>query len=234
MSRNSLLLLASVLLSSSCASHKQLAQDERMDVLNACPGVAAWDRQHHKGNSKATEMKDQSLPALPLLREQILEMAEQDQIAREEASSVPFDINSQEFKKIEGIDAANLVALRKLVDRYGFPTASQIGSDGLSALWLLVQHSSRDTDFQEMALESFMRPASEINKSEVAMLVDQIRIAKNQPQMYGTQIRRVDGKPVPYPIDNPDSVDSRRAEMNLMPLSAYLCAIAETYSIKNK
>ena len=233
MSRNSLLLLASVFIVTSCANKKSLTQDDRAAVLSACPDVAAWDKKQNSSNTKEAAMKDQSPLGLPLLREQVLKMADQDQIAREEASRVPFDINSPVFKKIEEVDAINLVELRKIVDKYGIPNVSQIGSDGMSALWLLVQHASRDIDLQEKALESFTQPAGDINKSEVAMLVDQVRIAKNQPQLYGTQIRQIDGKPIPYPIENSAFVDTRRAEMNLMPLSAYLCAITETYINKN-
>ena len=46
---------------------------------------------------------------------------------------------------------------------------------------------------------------------------------EGRPQRYGTQVGDVqDGEPVPWPIEEPNRVDERRAEIGLPPLSEYL------------
>lgn len=50
-----------------------------------------------------------------------------------------------------------------------------------------------------------------------------MRIADGLPQLYGTQLRRVNDSALePLPIEDPDHVDERRAAFGLGPLRDYV------------
>ena len=64
----------------------------------------------------------------------------------------------------------------------------------------------------------------EVPKSRLAFLLDRIQLCRNEPQVYGTQLRpnQETGRLELYPLLDPVNVDSRRAEMGLEPLEMYL------------
>ena len=49
-----------------------------------------------------------------------------------------------------------------------------------------------------------------------------VLLAEGKPQEYGTQVTARDGQHVPRNLRDPDTVDQRRAEMDLTPLADYL------------
>jgi hypothetical protein len=126
-------------------------------------------------------------------------------------------------------DGARTARLAEIVEEYGWPTQSLVGVDGATAAWVIAQHSDQDVEFQERALE-LMREAvedSEADSTELAYLEDRVAANRGEPQIYGTQIGCVDGEAVPGQIADEESVDERRAEAGLQPLSEYLEELAE-------
>ena len=65
--------------------------------------------------------------------------------------------------------------------------------------------------------------ANDASRGDLAYLIDRVRVAKNQPQLYGTQLGADEnGELAPRtPIEDPNNVDSRRAEMGLSTLAEY-------------
>ncbi|MEM8601481.1 MAG: DUF6624 domain-containing protein [Bacteroidota bacterium] len=122
------------------------------------------------------------------------------------------------------IDSLNTAWLKGVVAERGWPKASEVGEQGASDAWLLVQHADRDRAFQREVL-GLMEAAvaeGEASGSDFAYLTDRVRLAAGEPQVYGTQLKVVDGRPVPREIEDADGVDARRAAVGLNSLSDYI------------
>ncbi len=61
----------------------------------------------------------------------------------------------------------------------------------------------------------------EVSPGDVAYLTDRVLVNEGKPQVYGTQFHEVNGHPEPRPIEDPDSVDVRRAGVGLGTLAEY-------------
>jgi Family of unknown function (DUF6624) len=92
---------------------------------------------------------------------------------------------------LEGMatDSANTVWLKALVTRVGWPDSVRFGADGARAAFLIVQHADADPAFQAAMLPLLAAAAQrgEIARTELAYLVDRVRVKQGSPQVYGTQ-----------------------------------------------
>lgn len=149
-------------------------------------------------------------------REVILQMAEADQEMRRAAASgeVEFDAS---------VDRDNTEKMTAIIDRIGWPTASKVGAEAAEKAWLLVQHADHDRAFQRRCLDEMKSFGSEeVTMVNVAYLEDRIRVGEGGLQLYGTQFgESEDGTFGPKPIENPEGLDARRAEMGLEPFANY-------------
>ena len=121
-------------------------------------------------------------------------------------------------------DSAVLARLRTLAATRGsaWPTRSVVGASGVRALWVLAQ---RDTALQRTALHRMMESGpGEALPADVAVLEDRVRLQSGRKQLYGSQLRTVNGTLAPAPIEDSAHVDMRRDAAGLPPLSRALCA----------
>lgn len=182
----------------------------------------------------------QLTPADPALRQELLDMMAADQKAREaliklikpgsqvvataETMTVMLDVKQ--------LDATHTARMKEIVEEHAGPGTSLVGQDGAHAAWILVQHADDDPEFRQQVL-SLLRAAmetGEASKSDYALLVDRVRIAQGQPQVYASQFEQTpDGQWVPRPTEDLEHVDERRAEMSLPPLAKYRKLIAQMY-----
>ncbi len=128
------------------------------------------------------------------------------------------------WKIINEKDSINLIKITKLLDRYGWLGTDVIGEQGNSTLFLVIQHS--DITTQEKYLP-MMREAVKNGKakgSALALLEDRVALRKGKKQIYGSQIGRDNETKLYYvsPLEDPDNVDKRRAEVGLQPLADYV------------
>ncbi|SEM26196.1 hypothetical protein SAMN05428989_3547 [Pseudoxanthomonas sp. GM95] len=132
--------------------------------------------------------------------------------------------NKALLEEITEIDADNLAWLKQVVDRQGWPTITQVGPDGAGSFWLLAQHADSDPAFQERVL-SLMTPLVTQREAlgyQLAYLTDRVRRARDEPQVYGTQLEIVNDRIVPETLQAPEQVDARRAGVGLGPLNEYI------------
>ena len=63
-----------------------------------------------------------------------------------------------------------------------------------------------------------------VNGSSLALLEDRVALRQGKKQIYGSQIARDPETQTHYvlPLDDPDNVDKRRAEVGLEPLANYV------------
>jgi hypothetical protein len=217
-----------LIFSSICQAQTPEAEKERLRL--ACTGIAEWEA--HKVATPAMEATGRV--SRPELRNDLLSREARDQKARDALNDQSGKDLSAAAKAAAAVDAGNLKVLRRVFAQYGSPSPEMIGSDGVLAFWLLVQHADRDVELQEKVLQSLMAARKGIPLDEIAVLTDRVRVNKGQSQLYGTQFHEVDGRLVPIPIENEAALAQRRQAMNLMPLSDYECALKATYNISDK
>jgi hypothetical protein len=154
-------------------------------------------------------------PANPGLRGDLLKMQEELNGSLRQARAAAGS-DQRSARRVNEIDAANTRGMRKIVDEFGWPTISMVGTDGSDAAGMLVQRA-RDLPFMERCLK-LMEPLSargEVSKLDVAFLTDLVLVRRRLPQRYGTQGKQVGGDYVLDPIEDPEHVEARRAAMGL-------------------
>lgn len=153
--------------------------------------------------------------AEPELREELLAMQAEDQAER-----------SGEGGGASG-DAERTARLGEIFDEFGWPGIDLVGEDGSTAAWTIAQHSDLDVAFQERALGLLGDAVDDGQASpgDLAYLTDRVAANRGEPQVYGTQVGCVDGEAQAGPLEDPETVDERRAEAGLDPLADYLAEL---------
>ncbi|WP_392543546.1 DUF6624 domain-containing protein [Oryzobacter telluris] len=165
------------------------------------------------------------------LRAELLAMLVQDQAVRT-GKAPPGDPRTPDELAADWdeTDRRNTARMVEVMDEHGWPGWRLVGSDGAFAAWVLVQHADLDLPVQErgLALMTAAVEKGDADPSDHAYLVDRVRVAKGQPQVYGTQWGSdAAGNPEPRtPIEDPAMVDVRRAAVGLKTIDAYLEELA--------
>ena len=195
--------------------------------------------------SETTEDKQQQEVAQPELRAELLRRVEVDQKARmellkwmKESGQNPNKLTDSaqhpRLEELSRVDKENTKRLQEIVGQFGWPGKTLVGVDGAHAAWLLLQHADRDPAFQKKGLELMKQaPQGEVSLQDVAYLTDRVSMKESGKQVYGTQVRQVDGKWEPQPLVDPDAVDKLRAEAGLPPLAEYLKLVEKMYSAQS-
>jgi hypothetical protein len=130
----------------------------------------------------------------------------------------------EHWKLISEKDSINLIKVKAILDKYGWLGADIVGKQGNTTLFLVIQHSDQATQEKYLPM---MREAVKNGKAhgyDLALLEDRVALGQGKKQIYGSQIGRDPETQVYYisPLEDPDNVDKRRAEVGLGPLSEYV------------
>ncbi len=115
--------------------------------------------------------------------------------------------------------------LSEIMDAHGWPTAELVGEDAARAAWLIAQHADRQLDVQRRALRLMEQAVADgaVSPRDLAFLQDRTLVNEGKMQIYGTQIAGVkDGAPIPWPCEEPERMDERRAEVGIPPFAEYI------------
>jgi hypothetical protein len=135
-------------------------------------------------------------------------------------------------EKVKGEDRKNVLWVKGVVDKHGWPGKSLVGAASAHDAWLLVQHADADRDFQQTCLSKMEAlPKGEVEPRDVAYLTDRILVGTGKKQKYGTQAGIKDGKAVAAPIEDEERVDERRKSVGLGPLEPYLKELEVVYGV---
>jgi len=126
------------------------------------------------------------------------------------------------WSKIDKQDAANLIKVKEIIDKYGWLGADVIGEQGNATLFLVIQHSDIKTQEKYLPMMKEAVKNKKASASELALLIDRIEVRNGRPQIYGSQISEKDGKYTIDPIVDEINVNKRRAEVGLEPLEEYV------------
>jgi hypothetical protein len=164
------------------------------------------------------------------LRAELLEMGKLDQGVRERIMVLlrdagPDALSSDELRALaqeqQQVDEKNFLRLEEIVREHGWPNAELVGEEANGVAWLLLQHANIDRQKRYLAL---LRPtvAGIKERASVAMLEDEIALAEDGKQIYGTEITLANGKAAVAPVADPAQIDARRAAVGLPPMEEYL------------
>ncbi|HUO83883.1 MAG TPA: DUF6624 domain-containing protein [Thermoanaerobaculia bacterium] len=178
-------------------------------------------------------------PADPALRERLLELLMDDQnvrlwVIQQTAPGRPEDpVSPALIESVERVDRSNAGKLQSIIDQYGWPSAATVGEDGMEAVFVIVQHADHDPAFQARCLAAAEQAyrSREMDGETFALLIDRTRVNAGRPQLYGTQVRVIDGHLEALPIEDAGNVDSRREGLGLTPLSKHLDDMRRTYGL---
>lgn len=170
----------------------------------------------------------------PALREELLKMRAADQQARAECSKGTGD---EQLKclvaTLEKVDKPNTARLNEIYARSGFPTAAQVGRDGVEAFLLILQHSP-DEELRRKCLKPVGKAyqRQEITAIEYAGYVDRIRVRQNKPQLYGSNFDMTAGRLVMSAVKDRKNLDRRRLKLGLPTIAEYAAKLKEVYNLE--
>jgi hypothetical protein len=167
----------------------------------------------------------------PVLQKQLLNMAQQSQqiqaMQKGDATAVLKDMAAD-------INKLHTQTLNEIVQLQGWLTKVQVTEEGVKAAFTLVSHSKNlrfQQDMLPLIIQSYIDKQG-IGGEAVAIFTDKISIAQGKDQVFGTQADLIGGKLVFFQIENEDSVDQLRAQMDLQPLDEYKKALEVFYGVE--
>ena len=168
------------------------------------------------------------------LRDQLLKMGEQDQAARgfshgKQTSAVTQDMLHQ----LPAISTRLTLELKEIVKEKGWPTIALVGIDASNAAMLILTHTS-DHAWQRQLLPQLqeLADANKIDLSPLALVIDKELVAEGKLQRYGSQFKFFNGEIAMYAVENPATLDQRRAKALLPPMDVYRDTMTQIYHLK--
>jgi hypothetical protein len=138
------------------------------------------------------------------------------------------------WKTIAEKDSINLIKIQKILDDRGWLGPDIIGNQGNTTLFLVIQHS--DQAVQEKYLPMMREAVAKGNArpSSLALLEDRVSLGQGKKQIYGSQIGRnpETGEFYVSPLQDPENVDKRRAEVGLGTLQEYVSHWNMTWDVE--
>lgn len=121
-------------------------------------------------------------------------------------------------------DSINLIQVEAIIEKYGWLGYNEIGSQANSTLFMVIQHSNLKTWQKFLPIMKAAVANGKAKAKELALLEDRLNLYEGQKQNYGSQIfwSFTKNKYFVLPLNDPDNVDKRRAEVGLSPLAEYV------------
>ncbi|MFD5344122.1 DUF4135 domain-containing protein [Streptomyces anulatus] len=139
-------------------------------------------------------------------------------------------------RRLRDLTDAGITWLTTVVADHGWPGHALVGAEAAAAASRLVQHAREHLDFRRHCLE-LMRDAAgrgDLPWREVACLTDELRVTDGLPQVYGTKFEPVGGVLVPWPVEDPEGVDRRRAALGMEPLADHTDRIRRRFPLTGR
>lgn len=124
------------------------------------------------------------------------------------------------------VDERNRTRLKEIFAETGFPTRKLVGKDAMYGIFIMIQHSDGDKEWQKSQLPNIEKAVKngDLEGQSYAYLYDRIKINSGEKQLYGSQFSNVDhiAKSVELAeTEDLENLDNRRREMGMMPIEMY-------------
>lgn len=131
-----------------------------------------------------------------------------------------FGFDSPEMDSLDAqilqFDSSSLVLVASILDKYGWLNKKEVGESGNNTLFLVIQHAQDNAirkKYFPLLEESARKGESEL--WAMATMKDRILVQDGKPQIYGTQLRMVDGILKVFEIEDEKNVNKRRKAVGL-------------------
>jgi len=140
-------------------------------------------------------------------------------LATQDKNGAPFWAQRLSTAHSLRVDGRSKAYIEQLVDDYQWIDIKRFGNKVSDHAWILVQHADRDPKFQSHVLEAmgpYLKKGT-IKAANYAFLWDRVAVNTGRKQRYGTQPtwECKDGKLQLQPMEDPDNVNKRRAQMKM-------------------
>lgn len=154
----------------------------------------------------------------PAIRKRLLKIAKTDREDRKSSPWPPTKRQLEDLSKRDKLRTKRMLCLLKIDRKTIVPSTNNIGLDGSRAVWLVAQHSNRQT--RELILKKFKqlyyKNKNQVFYQGIPYLADMISIEKYGQQRYGTYYRVYpSGKERRFRIINPRKLSERRIKYGL-------------------
>jgi hypothetical protein len=158
----------------------------------------------------------------------LLRLGREDQAGRELLTRAADTQDTGVIFAVLRADAERTEWLKTAVAERGWPDRESASDSAHLAAWFILQHSP-DNPWQAAMLPELEARARRglVPLDDIALLTDRVLVHRREPQRYGTQFDVVDGRLVPEPVEDPEMLDVRRADMQLPPMAEYLRLLGE-------
>ena len=197
-------------------------------ILSMAPMLLSLSPAHFTQDLRPTSSSD-------AVRRELVRMGEDDQKHRQEMMDLMDRVAGSDSEKMakkwkqaverqNDLDGKNRQRLDEIVKQHGWPKKSVFGEEASGVAFLIVQHAELDYQKKYLPLIKEAVTQKEARRSDLAMLEDRILTREGKKQVYGTQLRlnQTTQRMELYPIEDEESIDSRRAAAGLEPLAEYL------------
>lgn len=146
--------------------------------------------------------------------------------------------NSNELKslkrRISELDSINVIKVARILDERGWLGADVIGQQGNTTLFLVIQHANLDVQLKYLPMMRDAVQKGNAQASGLALLEDRIALRQGKRQIYGSQIGKDPDTGANYvaPLEDPDNVDKRRAQVGLGPIAEYVLKYNITWDVE--
>jgi len=193
--------------------NKELFTKRRTDI-QICKSIV----KNENGENKALQIE-------------LIKMYINDQSVRGNVLSemiIKYKLDEYELTKVDAvsIEKINRDRLKGIISEFGFPTRQLVGKDAMQGIFLMIQHSDGDKEWQKEQLPNIERAVKQgdVDGQSYAYLYDRIKINGGEKQRYGTQFKNVD--PINKKVELADTedienLDRRRMEVGMMPIQMY-------------
>lgn len=151
---------------------------------------------------------------------ELIGMAREDERVRAELAA-DLSLYKGYHPRMRAVHDRHASRLAEILAQHGWPGEAATGAAAAEAAWLIVQHAIAQPALQRRALHALQAAVARGHAPawQAAMLEDRIRTLEGRLQRYGTQSDwDAGGRLSPLPLDEPETVDQRRAAVGLPPL----------------
>lgn len=167
------------------SQEEQLKEAPELESLRATPAFAVALARAQQNAAAQERAQD------PELKELLLHMYTLDQGPRRPPPPPGTEYSAERLKLIDAAARINVVLLRDIIAKHGWPTRTKVGVSASHAAWIVAHHANEvDTAFQRACLPLAERAAAqgELSLRDWAWLYDRVRTVEGLPQHYGAQL----------------------------------------------
>jgi hypothetical protein len=135
--------------------------------------------------------------------------------------------------KMNNIDEENQAWLTQMLENCAW--SDELSDEANNAVFLILQHAEDTMQEQYFPLIEEKMEAGIISKSDWATMLDRIKMHNGEYQVYGTQtFANLEEENIVWPVEDPDNLEERRAEVGLPSMEAYFQLSLDTLGLEMK